>query len=87
MEEIIKQWCKPLGEFIQDVKCCINCAGWPVGHTLMTHGMCEFCTLNIDKLVFFDHYCDQYDGDAKEENLIYMLTDDERHQLWLKYRD
>ena len=83
-KQIIEQWCKPISWFNYNVKCCYNCTNWQRDLTLAGDYEYNFCKVN-NRLKAFDRYCDNYCGTAKEENILYNLTQEQRQELFDKY--
>jgi len=75
-KEAVEQYEKPVGWFKYNVKCCRNCKNWNMDPTLIGDYALNACNLHTYGkngnllMTKWDYFCDEYDGQAKEENLI-----------------
>ena len=76
-----EQWDRPIPEFKQQVKCCYNCRNWFKDITLMGEYAYNDCLCKKNTMTRWDSCCDQYSGVAREENLIYCLTKEEKKEI------
>ncbi len=73
-----EHWDRTTTDFKFNVKCCYNCPNWARDMTLMGDYAYNVCLCKKDTMTKWDNYCDQYTGLAREENLLYCLTEEER---------
>lgn len=69
-EEAIKQFNASFEWFCENVKCCHNCANWSKDPTLFGDYAYNFCNATEDQMTKWDCYCEKYDGNRTEENLL-----------------
>lgn len=84
-EEARQQWKAPIEWFITNVKCCYNCNHWcetlcAADKAYAKRFRDNFCK-HKDLLSAFDYYCEDYCGNAIENNLIITLTKEECETL------
>lgn len=80
-EEIKKQWNMPIIDFQKKVKCCYNCPNRMQNISTMNIEGYNNCFKCASIITNWDYCCDKYCGNAKEENLIKDLTNEEREIL------